>query len=157
MYSPERPGDTLLLVKKGKHQNTIGHVKTTASVLNMRTRLYQRLCVLYMHALCVCSVDKCIQLCNPMDCSPPGSSVHEILQARILEWVAISPSRGPSRPRDPTCVSFVSYRQVLYCRGAGEAFTYMCIPTHPEHKPSTFRVVVCGGESGSHGSNEENV
>ena len=40
-----------------------------------------------------------------MDCSPPGSSVHRILQARILEWVAISFSRGPSRPRNWTQVS----------------------------------------------------
>ena len=39
-------------------------------------------------------------LCNPVGCSPPGSSVHGILQARILEWVAISFSRGSSRPRD---------------------------------------------------------
>ena len=35
----------------------------------------------------------CLTLCDPMDCSPPGSSVHEILQARILEWFAISSSR----------------------------------------------------------------
>jgi len=40
-------------------------------------------------------------LCNPMGCSLPGSSVHGILQARLLEWVAISFSRGCSRPRDP--------------------------------------------------------
>ena len=38
--------------------------------------------------------------CEPVDCSPPGSSVHGILQARILEWVAISSSRGSSRLRD---------------------------------------------------------
>ena len=43
-----------------------------------------------------------------MDCSLPGSSVHGILQARILEWVAIPFSRGSSRPRDRTCVSYVS-------------------------------------------------
>ena len=36
----------------------------------------------------------CLTLCNPMDCSPPGSSVHEVLQTRILEWVAIPFSRG---------------------------------------------------------------
>ena len=38
----------------------------------------------------------CPTLCNPMDCSPPGSSVHGIFQARVLEWVAISFSGGPS-------------------------------------------------------------
>ena len=45
----------------------------------------------------------CPTLCNPMDCSPPGFSIHGILQARILEWVAISFSRGTSWPRDWTC------------------------------------------------------
>ena len=44
----------------------------------------------------------CPTLCNHVDCSPPGSSVHGILQARILEWVAISFSRGSSQPRDQT-------------------------------------------------------
>ena len=46
--------------------------------------------------------------CNPMDCSPPGSSVHGILQARKLEWVAISFSRGFSQPRHRTWVSHIS-------------------------------------------------
>ena len=48
-----------------------------------------------------------------MDCSPPGSSVHGILQTRILEWVAISSSRGSSQTRDWTCISWVG-RQILY-------------------------------------------
>ena len=43
-------------------------------------------------------------LCNPTDCSPLGSSVHEILQARILEWTAVLFTRGSSRPRDRTRV-----------------------------------------------------
>ena len=56
-----------------------------------------------------CSVTQlCLTLWNPMDCSLPGSSVHGISQARILEWVAISSSRGSSGPRDRTCVSCVS-------------------------------------------------
>ena len=46
--------------------------------------------------------------CDPMDCSPPGSSAQGISQARILEWVAISFSRGSSWPRDGTCVSCIS-------------------------------------------------
>ena len=52
----------------------------------------------------------CPTLCNPMDCSLPGSSVHGILQARILEWVAISFSRGSSKPRDQTQVSCIAGR-----------------------------------------------
>ena len=63
-----------------------------------------------------CSVTQlCPILCNPTDCSPPGSSVHGILQARILEWVAISSSRGSSQPRDQTRVSCASCigRQIL--------------------------------------------
>ena len=55
----------------------------------------------------------CLTLCNPMDCSLPSSSVHRILQARILEWVAISCSGGSSLPRDQTCVSCIG-RQILY-------------------------------------------
>ena len=52
----------------------------------------------------------CPTLCDPMDYSPPGSSVHGIFQARILEWVAISFSRGSSRPRDRTWVSHIASR-----------------------------------------------
>ena len=48
--------------------------------------------ILY-HAYCATSLQSCPILCNPMDCSPPGSSVHGILQARILEWVAMPFSR----------------------------------------------------------------
>ena len=57
----------------------------------------------------------CPTLCNPMDCSLPGSSVHGIFQARILEWVAISFSSGSSWPRDQTWVSCVpcNGRQIL--------------------------------------------
>ena len=65
--------------------------------------------------LCVCSVPRsCPTLWNPMDCCLPGSSVHGILQARILEWAAISCSRGTSWPRDGTpCVSCTG-RWILY-------------------------------------------
>ena len=46
----------------------------------------------------------CLTLCDPMDCSPPGSSVHRIVQARILEWAAIFSPRRSSQPRDQTCL-----------------------------------------------------
>ena len=54
----------------------------------------------------------CPTLCDPVDCSPPGSSVHGIFQARILEWVAISFSRGSSQPRDRTQVSRIAGRHL---------------------------------------------
>ena len=47
-------------------------------------------------------------MCDPVDCSLPGPSVHGILQARILEWVAMPSSRGSSRPRDRTQVSRIA-------------------------------------------------
>ena len=55
----------------------------------------------------------CLTLCDPVDCSLPDSSVHGILQARILEWVAISSSKGSSQPRDRTHVSCIG-RHILY-------------------------------------------
>ena len=55
-----------------------------------------------------CVTQSCPTLCNPMDCSPPGSAVHGILQARILERVVISFSRGSSQPRDWTQVSLIA-------------------------------------------------
>ena len=72
----------------------------------------------FLHA---CSVTKsCLTLCNPLDCSPPGSSVHGISQARILEWVAISFSKGSSPPRDQTRVSCIG-RWILHHQATREA------------------------------------
>ena len=89
---------------------------------------------LYLHGNTLKSesevTQSCPTLCDPMDCSLPHSSVHGIFQARVLEWVAISFSRGSSRPRDRTGVSRVvsrhytvwATREVLtlwrgYCQG----------------------------------------
>ena len=73
-------------------------------------------------SMCVCA-QSCPALCNPMDCSPPGSSVRGIFQVRLLEWVAMSSSRGSSLSRDQTWVSWVSYigRQMLYHWATREA------------------------------------
>ena len=60
------------------------------------------------NVLCVLSRFSCVQLCNPMERSLPDSSVHGILQAGILKWVAMRSSRGSSQRRDRTCVSYVS-------------------------------------------------
>ena len=66
------------------------HLRDAESVLPVRTCLVTQ---------------SCPTLCDPMDCSPSGSSVHGILQARVLEWVAISFSRGSFRQRDWTRIS----------------------------------------------------
>ena len=62
--------------------------------------------ILDKHIVCVCAVAQaCPTLCDPMDCSLPGSSDREIFQARILEWVAISFSSGSFQPVFQYCVS----------------------------------------------------
>ena len=57
--------------------------------------------------MCICA---CLTLLDLMDCGLPGSSIHGILQARILGWIAISYSRGYSQPRDQTWVSYIAGR-----------------------------------------------
>ena len=70
-----------------------------------------------MHAK---SLQSCLTLCYPMDCSLLGSSVHGILQARILEWIAMPSSRGSSQPRDRPSLNLVSYVSLAL---AGRFFT----------------------------------
>ena len=78
----------------------------------------------FKSSLCVCSVARSRPtLCNPMVCSPPGSSVHGIFQVRVLEWVAISSSKGSSPCRERTWFSGVSFtgRQIHYHLATREA------------------------------------
>ena len=74
------------------------------------------LCVCVCVCVCVLVAQLCPTLCDPTDCSPPGFSVHGILQARILEWIAIPFSRRTSQPRNQTLVSCM----------AGRFFTNVC-------------------------------
>ena len=67
------------------------------------------------------AAQSCLTLCDPMDCSLPGSSVHWIFQARVLEWVAISFSRGFSWPRDRTWVSLIAGRCFTIWATRGQA------------------------------------
>ena len=69
------------------------------------------------------SLQSCPALCDSMDCSPPGPSVHGISQARILAWVAMPSSRGSSQSADRVCIIWVSCigRRVLYHRATGKA------------------------------------
>ena len=87
-----------------------------------------------MHAK---SFQSCSTLCDPMDCSSPGSCVHGILQARIPEWVVISFSRGSSQPRDRTWVSCVE-RQVLSHRATRETPQNHHVVLRVKHPASTM-------------------
>ena len=69
--------------------------------------------------MCVLSRSVVSDSLRPHDCSLPGSSVHRIFQARMLEWAPVSSSRGSSQTRDQTCVSFVS--GILYHCATWEA------------------------------------
>ena len=82
--------------------------------------------VLHDDRMCAKSLQLCLTLCDTMDCSPPGSSVHRTLQARILEWVAMSFSRGSSQPRDRTCIFSIS------CFGGRVLYHYHRLGSRPQ-------------------------
>ena len=113
-------------------------------------------------------------LCNPIDCSLPGSSVHELLQARVLEWIASPLSRGSSQPRDRIQVSRITggfftvwaTREAQYCQkliikeGVGSAgagnppmnthsyFSLQCQPwvdRNGNRQPLNLRILTSGG------------
>ena len=86
-------------------------------ILLMKTRFLQSSFKMLQQISCTCvsvvNAKSCSSICDPMDCSPPGFSVLGISEARILEWVAIFFSRGPSQSKRRTCVSCVS-RRILF-------------------------------------------
>ena len=86
----------------GTPQSSILSNLFSTSTFSVRARACVCVCV------CVCVSQSCPTLCDPMDCSPPHSSIQGILQARILEWVAIPFSKGSSQPRDRTRVSCIA-------------------------------------------------
>ena len=80
--------------------------------------------IIWLDPYLACSVTQsCLTLCNPVNCSPPGSSVREILQGRILEWAAMSFSGGSSWPRAWTHISCVS------CSGKWILYHFYHCPT----------------------------
>ena len=110
--STESPGPSMILIhRKHTHMHAQTHIHTHQT-----------------H--CCCSVTQsCLTLWNPMDCSPPGSSVHGISQARTLEWVTIFFSRGSLQPRDGTPFSCIG-RWVLYdwaTREAPHTYIHTCM------------------------------
>ena len=76
--------------------------------------------------VCVLVAESCLTLCKPRDCSPPGASTHRLLQARILEWVAIPFSRGSSPPKDQTHVSVSSALLADYLPGGSDGKQSVC-------------------------------
>ena len=94
--------DSVALVSGEKQSDLVTHIHTSNSFSDSFPIQVIIECV---HAELFQS---CLTLCDPMDYSLPGYSVHGILRARMLEWVAIPFSRGSSQPRDQTWASFVS-------------------------------------------------
>ena len=87
--------------------------------------------------------ESCLTLCGPMDCRLPGSSVHGIFQARVMEWVTISFSGGSSQPRDWTQVSFVVGRRFTIW-----ATREVCVPLKFIHvEILTHKVMELGGRA----------
>ena len=94
----------LILPVKMVCQQSAATTRTSGRVC-MVSPAHSKTCVLHrVEVICMC-VQSCPTLCNRMDYNLPGSSVHGILQARILEWVAVSFSKGSSCPRDQTQLS----------------------------------------------------
>ena len=88
------------------HSSLTIHIQHIHTITELVGREFQKFASPFV---CVCvHTQLCLSPCNPMDCSLSGSSVHGISQARRLEWIAISSSRGSSRPRGRTCVSCIS-------------------------------------------------
>ena len=108
----------------------------------------------------------CPTLCDPKDCSPPGSSIHGIFQAEVLEWVATSSSSGSSWPRNRTCVSRVVGRRFYHLSHQGSPiihlvrtkklqplrwetwiFFFSCCKTSPKHAGSWWQSLPAGSIS----------
>ena len=87
--------DTMRLITRSQKKQYTIYLVFPLSLVHASLDLWAVMCV--CACVCVCG-QLCLTLCDPMDCSPQGSSVHGISQARILEWVAISFSRGSSWP-----------------------------------------------------------
>ena len=81
--------------------------------------------------MCAKSLQSCLTLCDPTDYSPPCSSVHGILQARILEWVTMPSARGSFQPRDQTHISNLRLLSLLHWQAGS-------LPLVPPGKPQYF-------------------
>ena len=131
--TPLTPMDTSTEQKISKETQTSNDTMDQLDLIDICRRFHPQTMNLTFFLKCTrnilqdtpCSVTQsCPTLCNPMDYSPPGSSVHGISQARILEGVAVSFFRGSSQPRDWTQgwnLLLLLGRQILYHRATREA------------------------------------
>ena len=97
----------------------------------MDTQIKKMVCACIKQSVLVAQL--CPILCNPMDCSPPGSSVHGTLQARILKWVAIPFSRGSSQLKDQAQVSCIAGKILYHLSHQGRPVCVcvcVCVYTH---------------------------
>ena len=115
------------LYELGGHANVLLTCKELHRCKDHRNKNYMSHEAEDVTPACLLSRSVVSDSCDPTDCSPPGSSVHGILQARILEWAAIPSSRGSSRPGDQTHVSCVSClgRRFLYHRATRERLLWL--------------------------------
>ena len=125
--SPVPPVLNSWLIIRGRSQHSPDR-KVTSLTLKRKILKPKKSCV------CVCSVTSVMSdLCDCMDCSPPGCSVHGILQARILEWVSMPSSRASSQPKYQTCISLKSPAL------AGEFFLPLVPPGKPQDLSNVYQ------------------
>ena len=106
LKSPEHAPGRAVGGNEGKLMSISCWWRGQATIIQSMLARHSLICRSSLHPSVLCLASQsCPTLCDPMDCSPPDSYVHGILQARILEWVAMPSSRGSSQPRDRTQVS----------------------------------------------------
>ena len=111
--SPAWQADSLPLSHQESPMIPLTHPLWSSTIKKKKKQYYLDTCLLYSlnaAAAAAKSLQSCPTLCDPINSSPPGSPVHRILQARILERVAISFSWGSSPPRDQTHISCITSR-----------------------------------------------
>ena len=111
LYKDTKFAAVLFLKTKSSNKWDIFQMMTIQTVVYLYTIM-----VYYVRVLISKLLQSCLTLYDPVDCSLTGSSLYEVFQARMLEWVAMTSSRGSSQPRDQTHVSYVfcTGRQVHY-------------------------------------------
>ena len=126
----------IMCSSQGSTSDPLPFSLSTISALNFIAKFYSHCPTVWWYVVRVLVAQSCPTLCDPVDHSPPDSSIHGILQARILEWVATSFSRGSSQPRDQTRVSCTAGK--FFTDWATRELAYLTVTsnsTNPNYKP----------------------